>query len=196
MYFPCLFPLTDGTHTCTYSCTVTASEDVGLFRGLCSGRLWGHLRQWSYLECHPGCCVIVLFTRHSSLHWGADWQLPSLEWSSCFFDSAKAIWCILTIIGATATVMFSKPLCYFPEGCPWGIFWVAARSKEAFRLMTDGRTAVLWRSEIRQPNHHHLKGHTVFFIVSLSLSITREAIIPHIHSGFITVTFTYGILKK
>lgn len=59
---------------------------------------------------------------NSSLHWGADWQLPSLEWSVCFLDSAEAIWCILTIIGATATMMFSKPLCYFPGGCPWGIF--------------------------------------------------------------------------
>ena len=59
---------------------------------------------------------------NSSLHWGADWQLPSLEWSVCFLDSAEAIWCILTIIGATATMMFSKPLCYFPGGCPWGIY--------------------------------------------------------------------------
>ena len=58
----------------------------------------------------------------SSLHWGADWQLPSSEWSVCFLDSAAAIWCILTIIGATATMMFSKPLCYFPGGCPRGIY--------------------------------------------------------------------------
>ena len=58
---------------------------------------------------------------NSSLHSGADWQLPSLEWSVCFLDSAEAIWCILTIIGATATMMFSKPLCHFPGGCPWGI---------------------------------------------------------------------------
>lgn len=59
---------------------------------------------------------------NSSLHWGVDWQLPSLEWSVCFLDLAEAIWCILTIIGATATMMFSKPLCYFPGGCPWGIY--------------------------------------------------------------------------
>lgn len=57
---------------------------------------------------------------NSSLQWGADWQLPSSEWSVCFVD--EAIWCILTIIGATATMMFGKPLCYFPRGCPWGIF--------------------------------------------------------------------------
>lgn len=57
---------------------------------------------------------------NSSL-WGADWQLPSLEWSVCFSDSAKAVWCILTIIGATATMMFGKPLCYFPGGCPRGM---------------------------------------------------------------------------
>lgn len=86
----------------------------------------GHLRRRAYFGCHLGCYIIVLFTGHgliisTALFGGADWQLPSLEWSVCFSDSAKAIWCILTIIGATATMMFSKPLCYFPGGCPRGM---------------------------------------------------------------------------
>lgn len=78
------------------------------------------------------CFIHKAWTNYfnSSLHWGGDWQLPSLEWSVCSLDSAEAIWCILTIIGATATMMFSKPLCYFPGGCPWGIFWVAALSTD------------------------------------------------------------------
>lgn len=75
---------------------------------------------------------------NSPLRWGADWQLPSSEWSVRFSDSAEDIWCILTIIGATATTMFSKPLCYFPGGCPQGIFFFFLQSscsayKDAFR---------------------------------------------------------------
>lgn len=74
---------------------------------------------------------------NSPLRWGADWQLPSSEWSVRFSDLAEGIWCILTIIGATATMMFSKPLCYFPGGCPQGIFFFFPSScsayKDAFR---------------------------------------------------------------
>lgn len=103
-------------------------EDVALFRGPCHGRFFRSSEAmcifWMSSRLLYYCFIHRARTNYfnSPLHWGADWQLPSLEWSVCFSDSAEAIWCILTIIGATATMMFSKPLCYFPGGCPWGIF--------------------------------------------------------------------------
>lgn len=87
---------------------------------------WMSSRLLYYCFIHRACTNYF----SSSLHRGVDWQLPSLEWSVCYLDLAEAIWCILTIIGATATIMFSKSLCYFPGGCLWGIFWVAAWSAE------------------------------------------------------------------
>lgn len=115
-----------------WSVSLVAFEDLALFHSSCPGRFSGHLRWHAYFGCHLRCFITVLYycfihgawTNYfnSSLQWGADWQLPALEWSVCFSDLAEAIWCILTIIGATATMMFSKPLCYFPGGCPQGIF--------------------------------------------------------------------------
>lgn len=85
--------------------------------------IWGDVHILNVIWLLYYCFIHRAWTNYfnSSLHCGVDWQLPSLEWSVCFLDSAEAIWCILTIIGATATVMFSKPLCYFPGQCPWGI---------------------------------------------------------------------------
>lgn len=113
---------------CLQSATCAIFEDVALFQDSGHGRFSGHLGWCAYSECHLSCYIVVLFTLHGLILstalfiWGADWQSPSLKWSVCFSDLAKAIWCILTIIGATATMMFSKPLCYFPRECPQGIF--------------------------------------------------------------------------
>lgn len=100
--------------------------------GRCRGRFSGHPRWRAYFGCHLGCCIIVLFTGHgliiSTALFIGEQTDSCRHWSdqSVSRTRAEAIWCILTIIGATATMMFSKPLCYFPGGCPWGIFWVAA----------------------------------------------------------------------
>lgn len=105
-----------------WSVTRAAFEDVALFHGPCRGRFSGHLRRHAYFGCHLGCYIIVLFTGHGLIISTAlcvGEQTDSCRhWSDqvCFSDLAEAIWCILTIIGATATVMFSKPLCYFPGG--------------------------------------------------------------------------------
>lgn len=109
---------------------------------------------------------------NSSLHWGADWQLPSLEWSVCFLDSAEAIWCILTIIGATATMMFSKPLCYFPGGCPWGIYQCKLLGLQR-RLSESGQMGGPQIRHTRSNHHYHLKGRTDFLVVACDQQISR-----------------------
>lgn len=166
----------------------TLKQSLNSSVGSGSGCIWrcGLVPQsmpWQVFRSSEAMCIFWMSSRllyycfihrawtnyfNSSLHWGVDWQLPSLEWSVCFLDSAEAIWCILTIIGATATMMFTKPLCHFPEGCPWGILSSWSVYRDAFGVGTDGWTAVLCRSQTPQSKHHyhHLKGHTVSLPVS------------------------------
>lgn len=133
---------------CSFSLMLLQHKHTTLKQSLCSsvvsdtGSIWRcglvpRSMPWQVFRSSEATCIFWMSSRllyycfihrawtnyfNSSLRWGADWQLPSLEWSVCFSDLAEAIWCILTIIGATATMMFSKPLCYFPGGYPQGIF--------------------------------------------------------------------------
>ena len=150
-----------------HPCPVTqvVCGDEALHHSPCCGRFFRSSEAvrifWMSSWLLNYCFIHRAWTNYfnSSLQWGADWQLPSLEWSVCFVYWAEAIWCILTIIGATATMMFSKPLCYFPGGCPWGIFRVAARSTETpseWRQM--GGLLFCADQQTPRPNHHyHLK---------------------------------------
>lgn len=137
MFSPCSFSLMLPQHVHTtlkqslYSSTVSDSGSIWRC-GLVSWSVpWQVFRSskatcifWMSSWLLYYCFIYRVWTNYfnSPLHWGADWQLPTSEWSVRFSDLAQAIWCILTIIGATATMMFSKPLCYFPGGCPRGIF--------------------------------------------------------------------------
>lgn len=137
-----------------------AFKDVALFHDPCRGRFFRSSETmcifWMSSRLLYYCFIHRAWTNYfNSSLWGSDWQLPSLEWSVCFSDWAKATWCILTIIGATATMMFSKPLCYFPAGCPRGMFEEYPVFRDALRGRTDGKTVVLCRSVTPWPNHHH-----------------------------------------
>lgn len=102
------------------SAVFSGSERRQVFRSCEATRIF-----WMSYRLLYHCFIHRAWTNYfnSPRRWGADWQLPSSEWSDRFSDLAEGIWCILTIIGATATMMFSKPLCYFPRGCPQGIFF-------------------------------------------------------------------------